>query len=153
MNVQARGTSIWLLHIVLILTSACEALAVIPDPGGGGGEPPPTPLDYWSFNDTNAWASDGGYAPMSFTNLDSSWLGDWTALVLDNTNAAWLQYRVIESNGTNHLKVDRGSVMFWFAPSWSGTNVGGNGPGQWGRLIETGVFTTNASYGLSLIHI
>jgi hypothetical protein len=28
--------------------------------------------------------------------------------------------------------------MFWFKPDWSSANVGGNGPGSWGRLIETG---------------
>jgi hypothetical protein len=66
---------------------------------------------------------------------------------LDSTNAAWLQYNVTESDGTNHLTVDCGSVMFWFAPAWSGTNEGGSGPGQWGRLIEVGSYTTNASYG------
>jgi len=38
--------------------------------------------------------------------------------------------------------------MFWVAPtSWSGTNEGGTGPGEWGRLLEVGAYTTNASYG------
>ena len=138
-----------ILTFLLLGSSLGMVQAVLPDPGGGGGggATPAAPLDFWSFSNTNTWQSDRGYAPISFTNLDASWLGDWTALVLDNPNPTWLQYKVEEDDGTNHLKVDRGSVMFWFAPSWSSTNVGGNGPGQWGRFIETGVFTTNASYG------
>jgi len=35
-----------------------------------------TPLDSWSFQNTTNWTSDLGYAPVSFTNLNSSWLGD-----------------------------------------------------------------------------
>jgi hypothetical protein len=35
----------------------------------------------------------------------------------------------------------------WLAASWSGTNQGGQGPGQFGRIIEVGSYTTNASYG------
>lgn len=131
----------------LLILPVVLAQATVPDPGGGGGSPPPEPLDYWSFWNTNTWASDRGYAPISFTNLDSSWLGNWTALRLDQTNAAWLRYQVVEADGTNHLKLDRGCVLFWFAPGWSGTNVGGNGPGHWGRLLEVGSYTTNASYG------
>lgn len=126
--------------------STVLAPATIPDPGGGSA-PAPAPLDYWSFENTNTWASVRGYAPISFTNLDSSGLGDWTALVVDNTNGAHLHYRIVEADGTNHLTFDRGTVMLWFAPAWSGTNNGGQGPGQWGRLIEVGSYTTNASFG------
>jgi hypothetical protein len=67
--------------------------------------------------------------------------------MLDSTNAAWLHYNITENDGTNHFKVERGSVMFWFAPNWSGTNQGGMGPGEWSRLIEVGSYSTNASYG------
>lgn len=149
MNAQARGISTWLVIFISLLFFAWVevARAVIPDPGGGGGDPPPVWLDHWSFNDTTNWHCDHGHSPMSFTNLDTSFLGNWTALSLDNTNAAWLRYKVVDDDGTNHIKVDRGSVMFWFAPYWSGTNAGGSGPGQWARLIEVGEYTTNASYG------
>lgn len=137
----------WMLSSIALCLLTGSVYAVLPDFGGGGGDTEPAWLDRWSFENTNTWASDRGYAPMSFTNLDASLLGNWYTLGLDHTNAAWLQYKVVEADGTNHLKVERGSVMFWFAPSWSGTNAGGNGPGQWGRLIETGTYTTNASLG------
>ena len=106
------------------------------------------PQAYWTFDDTNSWTSSLGDAPVSFSNLSTSWLGDYTALMLDSTNPAWLQYRVTESSGTNNLKVDRGTVMFWFAPSWSGTNAGGTGPGVWGRLLEAGAANSNGWWSL-----
>jgi hypothetical protein len=113
------------------------------------GSKPSYPLDSWSFADTNNWTSDLGFAPVSFTNLDVSDLGDGTALVLDSTNAAWLQYNVVETNGTTNLTVDQGSIEFWFAPNWSSTNDagGGLGPQVWGRLIEVGSYTPDSSYG------
>ena len=53
-------------------------------PGGGGTNSSPTyiPLNSWSFNDTNYWTSDNGCAPLSFTNLTSTFMGDGTDLVL-----------------------------------------------------------------------
>src|SRR6266851_193453 len=116
---------VWIIGITLFCLPGRVVHATGPDPGS-----PPPWLDYWSFGDTNSWHSDLNYAPISFTNLSSSLLGDGTALVVDSTNAAWLRYKVTEANGTNNLRVDRGSVMFWFAPDWSGTNAGGRGPGQ-----------------------
>jgi hypothetical protein len=106
------------------------------------------PLNTWSFDDTNTWTSDLGYAPLAFTNLSSSLLGDGPALVLDSTNSAVLTYRVVEANSTTNLTVSQGTLMAWFAPaSWSSTNLSGTGPRDWGRLIEIGSYTSNASYG------
>ncbi len=107
----------------------------------------PVFLSSWSFTDTNAWVSDLDYAPLSFTNLSSSTLGNGPALVVDSADPARLQFNVVEYDGTTNLTVDQGSVMLWFAPYWAGTNEGGTGPGQWSRLIEVGAYTTNASYG------
>jgi hypothetical protein len=128
--------------LLCLLPGAVQAVIPMPPPTNS-----PTMLDSWSFTDTNTWTSDYGFAPLSFTNLSASILGNGTALVLDSTNAAWLRYNVTETNGSNNLTVNQGTVMFWFAPNWSGTNQGGIGPGQWGRLIEAGYYTTNASYG------
>lgn len=144
---KARGI-IRLASLILLLPLAELAHAEIPLPPGGGGTSPPPCLDSWSFNDTNTWTSDKGYSPISFSNLSSCWLGQESTLVLDSTNAAWLRYNVVENDGTTNLTVDNGSVMFWFAPtSWSGTNESGAGPGQWGRLLEAGAYTSDASYG------
>lgn len=137
-----------ILPLVFFLPlSQARAGGMIPPIGTNS---PPTWLDSWSFNDTNNWTSDLQYAPVSFNNLDVSRLGQHSALLLDSTNAAWLQYNVIEpGDGHTNLTVgDQGAVMFWFAPtSWSGTNEGGTGPGQWGRLLEAGAYTEDASYG------
>src|SRR5438046_1662874 len=131
-------------HIIpftLICGLAAELHADVPNPTGTNAW-----LNSWSFGDTNSWTSDYGYAPISYTNLASYAANGLLSLVLDSTNAAWLQYNVYEpSDGTTNLTVDRGSLYCWFAPSWLPTNHGGTGPGQWGRLIEVGAFGTNST--------
>ncbi len=116
-------------------------------PPGGKFGPTNTPLDSWSFRDSTGWTNDNGYAPVSFTNLNYSYLGNGSSLVVDTNLPAWLQYNVFESDGTTNLTVDSGTVMFWFAPSWSSTNQGGFGPGEFGRLFEVGSYTADSSYG------
>ena len=130
-----------------LLLCAVRGLAQ-PNPPSGKSSPINPPLDSWSFRDQTNWTSDLGYAPVSFTNLTAlSWFGDGSSLGLATNVPAWLQYNVTENDGTTNLTVDQGSVVFWFAPAWAGTNEGGTGPGQWGRLIEVGGYTSDASYG------
>jgi len=116
-----------------------------------GDWPTNTPLASWSFNDSTNWTSDQHYAPISFTNLTYSYLGDFFSLVVDSTNPAWLQYYVYEPiyDGATNLTVDVGSVTLWFAPDWSSADDtnGGFGPQEYGRLLEAGSYTTNSSYG------
>ncbi|MDB6123206.1 MAG: hypothetical protein JWQ71_2199 [Pedosphaera sp.] len=106
------------------------------------------PLNRWAFDDTNwltAWGED---APLSSTNIDlvPSWNNN--ALQVDNATPAWLHYKLVESNNRTNLMLNNGTVRFWFKPNWSSTNlVGGTGPGDWGRLIDVGAWTSNASYG------
>jgi hypothetical protein len=104
-------------------------------------------LETWSFRDRTGWTSDHGHAPGSFTNLDSSYLGNGASLVVDSNLTAWLQYNVVETNGATNFAADAGTVMFWFAPNWSSTNAGGIGPGQFARLFEAGGYTPDASVG------
>lgn len=132
--------------LVLLLCPAAPLLAVgIPNPG----DPSPTNilLNTWSFTDTTNWNNDLDYPPASYTNLSASDLGAGMALVVDSSQPAWLRYNSVEADGTTNLTVDNGSVMFWFAPNWAGTSTGGTGPGDWGRLIEVGAYTADASYG------
>jgi len=84
---------------------------------------------------------------VSFTNITTALFGNDSSLILNTNLPAWLQYNVMEDDGTTNLTVDVGSVAFWFAPAWAGTNNGGTGPGQWGRLIEVGSYTNDASLG------
>ncbi len=137
-----------LLLILLCPLAAAVGQAIPPPPGGGGPYPSYKPLDSWSFNDTTNWTSDNGYAPVSFTNITGArFFGDYTSLVVNSNLPAWLQYNVLEDDGTTNLTVDVGSVALWFAPAWAGTNAGGTGPGQWGRLLEVGGYTADASFG------
>ncbi len=121
-----------------------------PGGGGGGGSPGPTytPLNSWSFYDPTNWTSDYSNAPVSFTNLNFSYLGLGRSLVVDTNQAAWLRFNTVETNGATNLTVQQGSVLFWFAPgSWASTNAGGTGPGEYARLFEAGAYTTNSNYG------
>jgi len=131
-----------LAFCILLCAQSLHADILLP-PGPG-----PEWLDWWSFDNTNTWVTERGYLPATFTNIGTCELGDyWTAILDDTNEPAWLNYNITEANGTNHFRVDKGSIMFWFAPNWSGTNEGGSGPGEWSRLIEVGAYTTNASYG------
>ena len=127
---------------------AGNGLAADLSPGDGSSGPTNTPLDSWSFQDHTSWRDDAGNAPMSFTNLAFSNLGDGASLVVDTNVPAWLQYYVYEpTNAATNLTVDVGSVTFWFGPDWASTNSGGTGPGEWGRLFEVGSYTPDSSYG------
>ena len=133
--------------VIFALLPAVQAVSISPGSGGGGSAPPYVLFDSWSFRDNTNWTSDKGYAPVAFTNLDYSYLGNGSSLVVDSPGSALLKYNVVENDGTTNLTVDSGSLLFWFAPSWSGTNQGGNGPGQWGRLFEVGSYTPDSSCG------
>jgi hypothetical protein len=139
---------------ILLCSLAGTVQAAAPGFPGNGGAPTNTPLDSWSFYDNTNWTSDYGYAPVSFTNIAFSPLGDFHSLVVDTNVPAWLQYNVYENDGTTNLTVDSGTVTFWFAPSsWSSTNAGGTGPGEYGRLFEVGAYTPDSSYGLWSIYV
>jgi hypothetical protein len=88
----------------------------------------PACLDYWPFTDTNTWTTALGYAPVSYTNLGVSYLGAGTALVVDSTSPASVQFNTVESDGTTNLMEETGSWTFWIMPSWSSASAGGSGP-------------------------
>lgn len=144
MNTQKKLTA---LIFTIGLFSAVSGRAQF-DPGSGTNSTPSyAPLEVWSFSDSSGWTSDHGYAPLSFTNLDYSYLGDGASLIVDSNFPAWLQYRVYETNGLTNFTVTSGTVMFWFAPNWSSTNEGGLGPQETSRLFEVGSYTPDASVG------
>jgi len=135
------------------LLSADGGMAQSPPSGGTNSSPTYTPLASWSFLDRTNWTSDQGVAPVSFTNLGFSYLGDGSSLVVNTNVPAWLRFNVGETNGATNLTVKVGTVLFWFAPGWSSTNLGGTGPGEWGRLLEVGGYTPDSSYGLWSIYV
>jgi len=138
---------VWAIMVAAcFLLVAASGLAQMLPPGAGGGLTN-APLDSWSFNDTNNWTDDASNTPVSFTNITGMVFGDYTSMMLDSTNPAWLNYNIYEPTGTTNLTVDQGSFFVWFAPAWAGTNEGGNGPGQYGRLLEVGGYTPDASFG------
>jgi hypothetical protein len=120
---------------------------------------PPFPtdpyLDSWSFYDPTNWYSDLGFAPTGFTNIvcdQSAWSSDdsvidCNGLILDSTNAAYLNYKVVESPGNTNLMCQAGTVWFFFSPDWDSESQGGTGPGNWGDFIDAGAWTSNAVFG------
>lgn len=139
------------LVFLIGLLCAATGQAQLP-PGAGGGtnsSPTYTPLGVWSFSDSYGWTSDKGYAPVSFTNLAYSYLGDGASLIVDSNTPAWLQYNIYETNGLTNLTVASGTVMFWFAANWNSTNDadGGFGPQVPSRLFEVGSYTPDSSVG------
>src|SRR5205085_9582079 len=61
-----------------------------------------------------------------------------------SSNNSVLQYREIETNGvTTNIVCQNGTLYLWFLPNWNS----GTGPGTYGRLLEMGSYTTNASVG------
>ncbi len=144
---------LWRIIPLLLLCALAPAGGTgIPDPNDPG--PTDVLLNSWGFADTTNWVSDRGYSPVSFTNLSGSDLGDGAALVVDSTEPAWLRYNVVENDGTTNLTVDTGSLTVWYAPtSWASTNAGGTGPGDWGRLIEVGSYTEDASFGWWSVYV
>lgn len=149
-------TARWLIGIsvaVGLYSGSRLVLADIPAPGGGGDPPlPSNQLNTWPFADTN-WLSGLGYAPIAFTNLVNvvGWAADGqsaNALLLDSTNAAFLNYNVVESDGTTNLSCwagGAGSFSMWFSPSWDSADQGGAGPGVPGRFLEVGAWNTNGT--------
>ena len=107
----------------------CVASGRAQMPPGTNYGPTYVALDSWSFNDFTNWTSDKGCLPTSFTNLDNSYLGDFSSLIVDSTDPAWLKFRIVETNSpTTNLTVNAGTVLFWFGPSWSSSGLGGAGP-------------------------
>jgi len=137
-----------LISILLVGWASLSQASVPVFPGGFDG-PTNVPIASWSFHDPTNWTDDLGYAPVSFTNIGNSYLGNGSALVVDTNIPAWLQFNVVENDGTTNLTVDSGTVTFWFGPNWSSANDtnGGFGPGEYGRLFEVGQYTDDSSYG------
>lgn len=132
------------LAIVFCLAPTIVHSQILPN------SPPTNYIFSDSFADTNGWTSDLSYSPVSFTNLFGGFYGDGTSLMLDSTNPAWLRFGGFNSDGTTNLSVGpAGSVFFWFSPDWASatTNNSGAGPGVYGRLLEVGAYSTNATYG------
>ena len=151
---------LWRISSISILVATAIGLGLLPkgysddiSPGGGNTNSPPSALEAWPFQDNVTWTNARGYAPVSFTNLSFSYLGDGASLVVNSNAPAWIQYKAIEADGTTNLTVDIGSITFWFAPNWASTNAGGSGPGEWGRLIEAGGYSPDSSYGLWSIYV
>ena len=89
-----------------------------------------------SFAINPAWSSDDGVL-------------DCNGLILDSADAAFLNYKTVESDGNTNLMCQAGTIWFWFSPDWDSESAGtgGSGPGNWGDFIDAGAWTSNAMFG------
>ncbi len=127
------------------------------------GPPPPPPdpfLDNYYFN-TPGWLSESGYAPIAASsNLVSVQEGSRNALLLDTADAlpAFLNYNIIESDGSTNLVFDAGAIRCAFICDWAtaDTNQFGFGPGDLAGdpayLLAAGDFSSNSPQGLWSIY-
>ncbi|EEF58258.1 LamG-like jellyroll fold domain-containing protein [Pedosphaera parvula] len=136
--------------LLRVLSVLLLCLAINPASAQPGPPPLPTvlgsPLTFWRFDDTN-WLSTASFPPLVWTNLDCVPSWDGNALQVDSPNPAGINYKLIESNGRTNLTLESGTLCLWFKPNWTSTNLDGTGPGDFGRLIDVGLYTTNAAYG------
>src|SRR5258707_2923039 len=109
-------------------------------------DPPPPPtepgifLNAWHFNDTN-FLSFWGDPPKTAAGLSLTASWEVNAVKILATNSL-LQYREIETNGvTTNIVCQNGTIYLWYLPNWNS----GTGSGNYGRLVEIGSYTTNAS--------
>lgn len=139
-SVKRGYHQLWQFALLLCFLAAVSSVSAQP------ALPTGHTLNFWRFDDTN-WLSAMRTPPKAVYGVAAvpSWSGN--ALSIEGTNAALLQYHVVETNGMTNLACQVGSVSFWFRPSWSSANLGGNGPGTYASFLEAGTWTTNASIG------
>jgi hypothetical protein len=130
-----NGTNLLKLVVVITMALLCsptelKAQLIPPDPY--------YQLDFWSFAAPD-WLSEAGDAPLSFTNLNNPPSFDGNSVQVDTNEVAWLQYAIADSTVTNLTFVEN-SIEMWVLPDWNS----GTGPGDWGRLIDVGAYSTNA---------
>jgi hypothetical protein len=102
----------------------------------------PVRLGYWRFNSPD-WQGEQGQLPKATQGVQStvSWSG--TAAGINDGAGAHLKYECVEADGSANINLRRGTLRFWFRPHFSsGQNIG-----SWGRLLEVGAWSADASYG------
>ena len=125
-----------LLLVVIGLASANQGFSQPPLPTLPAGQL----LDAWDFSGTN-FLSLRHAAPTSLTNvaLVPTWAGN--GLQVDDTNAAWITYAVVETGGKTNLDLSQGTLEMWFSSDWDSSD----GIGNWGTLLQVGAWDTNLS--------
>lgn len=90
-------------------------------------------LGYWRFSE-NTWQGEHGQMPLVANGVEprSSWSG--TAEEINAVTGGNLAYRTVEANGAANINCRKGTIRFWFKPSWLSMPAISGG----GRLIELG---------------
>jgi hypothetical protein len=118
---------------------------------------PTIPIQWFYFPSPGFFTTDGSAPIASSTNLLSvpvDLFGGDNALILDTTNSdpAYLEYAVTDTNGIQNFSYDPGTVLIFFSPNWSSVSQGGTGPGTTAYLIGSGDWSTGSPNGLFTIY-
>ncbi len=107
----------------------------------------PTRLALFSMSDS-ALLGDSGQAPRNSVNneLLAGYAGK--GLNAATTEGSLLMYKDVESSGKANINLRRGTVRFWVRPYVSS----GGDLQSWGRLLEVGSWSPDASYGVWTIY-
>ena len=112
----------------------------------------------WFYFPSPGFQTTDGSAPIAYsTNLLSvpvDLFGGDNALILDTTNSdpAFLEYAVTDTNWNQTFSYDPGTVLFFFSPNWASVSQGGTGPGETAYFLGSGDWSTGSPNGLFTIY-
>src|SRR5205814_1161551 len=138
------------LAVIFALTASSPVLA---DPAPKPRWPiPPLPdpwpwLNHWHFDGTNLWDAVTPEWPSEAVNALLVPSSSGCAVQLQGKGKAILRFPAINANTNLNLNLQFGAARFWFAPGWSSASLGGTGPGAYGRLLEVGAPSKDATVG------
>jgi hypothetical protein len=110
-------------------------------------------LGRFRFDDATVFPGEQGQIPIQNSGtFGTNGIVDGAAQIGGSANPR-LAYSVKQEDGYDNLNCRRGSVRFWFRPSWSSQSAGGFGPGSTARLIEVGNYDpvfANACWAITI---
>jgi len=80
--------------------------------------------------------------------IDSTtWLESWSGYALNRQGLSVWPWVVpmLDATGRPNVGAQQGTIRFWFRPDWSSAQLGGEGPGHWARLVESGTISGNGA--------
>ncbi len=112
----------------------------------------PPPLPPFSEGELNAWHFDGKEwqrapktAPRALVRAEFVPSYSGSALRMRGTRRALVSFAATNLAGSANL-LSNGTVRFWFAPDWSSSSSGGNGPRRPAVLFESGAWASDSGF-------
>jgi hypothetical protein len=97
--------------------------------------------------ETNDGSNLNGIVPFKADHLELTDGAFLNGNRFSNASNGQLQFPYRQADGTPLVNLRRGSIRFWYRPDWSSRSMGGDGPGNFGRLLELGVNSSDFNQG------